>query len=109
MKKCDGQVEGRLKHFFSIMELATQGLVTTVRPAETTENAEEKPKPDVCMCEMRPRQRARGGSLRLQVRAGIGNYQHSGPKISLPGSRYRFYTLPLALLEPPVGSVSSRH
>ncbi|WP_262922865.1 hypothetical protein [Hymenobacter cellulosilyticus] len=44
MKKCDGQVEGRLKHFFSITFLASIGLATAVRPAEATENAEEKPK-----------------------------------------------------------------
>ncbi|WP_262496863.1 hypothetical protein [Hymenobacter chitinivorans] len=40
MQKCDGQVEGRLKHFFSILELAANGFATAVRPAKATENAE---------------------------------------------------------------------
>ncbi|MCB2407963.1 hypothetical protein [Hymenobacter lucidus] len=49
MKKCDGQVEGRLKHFFSIMRLAASGLATALLPAEATESAEEKPKQGVFM------------------------------------------------------------
>ncbi|WP_167852198.1 hypothetical protein [Hymenobacter elongatus] len=49
MKKCDGQVEGRLQHFFSIMGVAAKGLATAARPAEATENAEEKPKQEVFM------------------------------------------------------------
>ncbi|TGE29266.1 hypothetical protein [Hymenobacter metallicola] len=49
MKKCDGQVESRLKHFFSIMFLAAIGLATVVRPAEATENTEEKRVQEIVM------------------------------------------------------------
>ncbi|TGE25065.1 hypothetical protein E5K00_07665 [Hymenobacter aquaticus] len=45
MKKCDGQVEGRLKHFFRI----TRWAATAVRPAEATENTVEKPKREMDM------------------------------------------------------------